>query len=71
MRFFLAVCAANRIDATPMEGIENDRYDHILGLEQYHTLFAVAIGYRNAEESNQPSITAKSRLNMADIIQAI
>ncbi|MCS4224014.1 nitroreductase family protein [Sphingobacterium sp. BIGb0165] len=69
--FFLAACASNNIDATPMEGIENDRYDQILGLEQYHSLFAVAIGYRNVEDSNQPSITAKSRLNMADIIQAI
>ncbi|MDR2270007.1 MAG: nitroreductase family protein [Sphingobacterium sp.] len=69
--FFLAACASNDIDATPMEGIENDRYDEILGLEQHHTLFAVAIGYRNEEDANQPSITAKSRLDMADIIQAM
>ncbi len=67
--FFLAACAANHIDATPMEGIENSVYDEILELDGYQTLFAVAIGYRHVEDANQPAITAKSRLTIADIIE--
>ncbi len=69
--FFLAACAANGIDATPMEGIENEIYDEILGLQGYQTLFAVAIGYRDGEDTNQPSMTAKSRLSLENIIEAL
>jgi len=69
--FFLAACAANDIDATPMEGIENEVYDEILGLQGYQTLFAVAIGYRHGDDTNQPSITAKSRLSLENIIEAL
>ncbi|WP_293906448.1 nitroreductase family protein [Sphingobacterium sp. UBA5670] len=69
--FFLAACAANGIDATPMEGIENEVYDEILDLEGYQTLFAVAIGYRDADDTNQPSMTAKSRLSIENIIEAL
>lgn len=69
--FFLAACAANKIDATPMEGIENTVYDEILGLQDYKTMFAVAIGYRHAADTNQPAITAKSRLKMEEVIQTL
>ncbi|MGR3809948.1 nitroreductase family protein [Jiulongibacter sp. NS-SX5] len=58
---FLAACADMGIDATPMEGIEASKYDAILGDEAHETLVAVAIGYRDEEDQNQPAIKPKSR----------
>ncbi|QHC83713.1 NAD(P)H-dependent oxidoreductase [Empedobacter brevis] len=69
--FFLSACASLNIDSTPMEGLENEKYDKILGLKGYKTLFAVAIGYRNPEDANQPSVKPKSRLPLEQIIQSI
>ncbi len=68
---FLSACAAMKIDATPMEGIEPDRYKTILGLEGYHPLVAVAIGYRDSEDANQPEKKPKSRLPLDQVIQTI
>ena len=69
--FFLAACVSMEIDSTPMEGIQNQEYDKILQLNGYKTLFSVAIGYRNPEDSNQPSLNPKSRLPLDQVIQAI
>ncbi|MGJ1315482.1 nitroreductase family protein [Sphingobacterium multivorum] len=69
--FFLSACASMGIDSSPMEGLKNEEYDKILHLKGYKTLFAVAIGYRNPEDSNQPSTKPKSRLPLAQIIQSI
>lgn len=69
--FFLSACASMGIDSTPMEGLQNEEYDKILQLNGYKTLFAVAIGYRNPEDSNQPSVKPKSRLPLENIIQSI
>lgn len=69
--FFLSGCAAMGIDSTPMEGINAESYDQILQIDGYKTLFSVAIGYRNAEDSNQPSVTPKSRLALADVVHTI
>lgn len=69
--FFLSACASMGIDSTPMEGLQNEEYDKILRLNGYITLFAVAIGYRNAEDSNQPSVKQKSRLPLEYVIQSI
>ncbi len=66
--YFLTACASMGIDSTPMEGIDNQEYNKILNLNQYHTLFAVAIGYRNPEDANQPSIKSKNRLPLEKII---
>ncbi len=68
---FLSACASMGIDATPMEGIKPDEYAKILKLEDYKPLFAVAIGYRDKHDSNQPSITPKSRLQVEDVIQTV
>ena len=68
--FFLAACASMDIDSTPMEGIDIDGYTKILDESGYKPLFAVAIGYRNPEDSNQPSITPKSRLNIDRVIES-
>lgn len=69
--FFLSACAALGIDSTPMEGIEPKKYNEILKLNDYTTLFAVAIGYRNPDDNNQPSKTPKSRLEMDKIIKSM
>lgn len=68
--FFLSACASMDIDSSPMEGIKNEEYDKILQLDGYKSLFAVAIGYRNPEDFNQPSIKAKSRLSLEQTIQS-
>ncbi|MBJ98173.1 MAG: NAD(P)H-dependent oxidoreductase [Flavobacteriaceae bacterium] len=69
--FFLSACASLEIDSSPMEGIEKEAYDKTLKLEHYNSLFAVAIGYRNPEDTNQPSVKPKSRLPLETIIQSI
>ena len=68
---FLSACAEMGIDATPMEGIEPKNYDKILNNEGYATLVAVAIGYRDNEDFNQPDRKPKSRLAFNKVIQAI
>lgn len=68
--FFLSACASMDIDSSPMEGIKNEEYDKILQLDGYKSLFAVAIGYRNPEDFNQPSVKAKSRLSLEQTIQS-
>lgn len=69
--FFLPACASLEIDSTPMEGIENEKYDDILQLEGYKSLFAVAIGYRDSKDVNQPLLNPKSRLAKSKSIHSI
>lgn len=69
--FFLSACATMNIDSTPMEGIDTDAYDRILRQDGYKALFAVAIGYRDKEDINQPSITPKLRLEKENVIRAV
>lgn len=69
--FFLSACASMNIDSTPMEGIDSEAYARILKIEGYKPLFAVAIGYRDAEDSNQPLIKPKSRLKMEEVVHHI
>lgn len=64
----LSACADMNIDSTPMEGIENERYDSILNNPSYETLFAVAIGERSQDDSNQPTFTPKKRLGSKSVI---
>jgi nitroreductase/dihydropteridine reductase len=67
----LSACAEMGIDATPMEGIEPENYDKILGQTDYATIVAVSIGYRDQEDSNQPSKNPKSRRAILDVIETI
>lgn len=69
--FFLSACASMNIDSSPMEGIKNEEYGKILQLDGYKALFAVAIGSRNPEDTNQPSVKSKSRLPLEQIIKSI
>ncbi len=68
---FLSACAEMKIDSTPMEGLEPEKYDKILGQDNYHTLAAVAIGYRDEDDSNQPSKKPKSRIDLDKIVETI
>lgn len=68
---FLSACASMSIDSTPMEGIKSEEYNSILSLKNYSALFAVAIGYRDPNDSNQPSIKSKSRLQIEEIIEEL
>jgi len=52
-----------------MEGILPEEYDKILQENDYRTLFAVAIGYRNPEDKNQPSFTPKKRLPLEEVVK--
>ena len=49
------------IDSTPMEGIQLDEYDRLLGQAKYRPVLAVSLGKRTQDDSNQPSITPKVR----------
>ena len=49
------------IDATPMEGIDLQAYDSILGHAKYRPIVAVALGRRDPKDENQPTLTPKSR----------
>lgn len=69
--YFLSACASMSIDSTPMEGIKCAEYNSILNLENCSTLFAVAIGYRDQHDPNQPNIKGKSRLRMEEIIEVL
>ena len=69
--FFLAACATMGIDSTPMEGIESEAYAEILNLKGYKPLFAVAIGYRDDEDFNQPTKVPKSRLKVDEVVHTI
>lgn len=68
---FLSACANMGVDATPMEGIEPENYDKILGQSKYAAQVAVAIGHRDPKDYNQPSKNPKSRLTTDAVIKTI
>lgn len=68
---FLSACASLKIDSTPMEGIISEEYASILKLDKDKPLFAVAIGYRDANDENQLSISPKLRLEYNEVIKSI
>lgn len=68
---FLSACAEMGIDATPMEGIEPDNYDAILNQSNHAAIVAVAIGYRDIKDFNQPSKKPKTRRDINKVIETI
>ena len=68
---FLSACAEMGIDATPMEGVEPENYNKILNQTDYATLMAVAIGFRDNEDFNQPNKKPKSRKDIKKVIETI
>jgi nitroreductase / dihydropteridine reductase len=75
--FFLGACASMGIDSTPMEGIDTNAYNAILQtdkrlhLQDYKSLFAVAIGYRDPNDANQPTITPKKRRDLDEVVEGV
>ena len=68
---FLSACANMGIDATPMEGIYPLGYDKVLENEDYSTLVAVAIGYRDESDFNQPTKMPKSRIDANKVLVSL
>ncbi|MFS4447069.1 nitroreductase family protein [Maribacter sp. 2307UL18-2] len=67
----LSACANMGIDATPMEGIEPEKYDEILDHNDYAAIVAVAIGHRTEDDFNQPHLKPKSRMDLDRIVETI
>ncbi|MDO5608541.1 MAG: nitroreductase family protein [Capnocytophaga sp.] len=63
----LSACADLGIDATPMEGIINDEYDRIIGIDGYKVVLAVALGKHHPDDFNHPARTPKQRIATARI----
>lgn len=66
---FMTAAAVMGIDACPLEGITPAKYDELLGLEGtgFATKFAVAAGYRAAEDKY--ATTPKVRFPAAEVIE--
>ena len=66
--FLLQAAAVLRIDACPMEGIQSDRLDPLLGLSgsEYTSVVACALGYRHA--ADRAALDAKVRFDAADVV---
>jgi len=67
--FFLAACAAEGIDATPMEGFDTAYYDQKLQVKGFKPVLAVAIGYHNEADGNHPSKNPKKRLPLKEVVE--
>lgn len=68
---FIASAALLGVDTCPMEGIEPDKYDEILGLtgSNYATTVACAAGYRLADDKY--AIAKKVRFKTEDVVVRI
>ena len=64
----LSACALKKIDASPMEGFNPDKFDEVLGLEKLGLASAVlcAIGYRSKNDETQHY--KKVRFDAKDVI---
>ncbi len=64
----MASAALLGVDACPMEGIQADDYDALLGLDgmEYHVVVGCALGYR--AESDKYASMAKARYAKSDVI---
>ncbi|KDN56475.1 nitroreductase family protein [Flavobacterium seoulense] len=67
----LTASAALGLDATPMEGIEPDKYQTILNMTTYKPLFAMAVGYGAEDDLNRLETTPKSRRTQESVIETI
>jgi nitroreductase len=59
------------VDACPMEGIDKDAYDRILGLNGtgYRTVVTLALGYRSADDKY--ARLAKVRYDVAELVKVV
>lgn len=66
----LMSCAAVLgLDACPMEGIQADKYDEVLGLDagEYHVVLGCALGYRS--ENDRYATMAKARFAKEEMLE--
>ena len=66
--FFLAACATEGIDATPMEGIDAAYYTEKLQVKGCKAVLAVAVGYHSEADGNHPSKSPKKRLPLEEVV---
>ena len=59
----LTSLASMGLDSTPLEGIDVDKYDKILGREKYRPVLAVLVGRHAEDDFNHPSRKSKQRRN--------
>jgi nitroreductase/dihydropteridine reductase len=59
------------LDATPMEGIEIDKYSRILNMTAYKPLFAMAVGYAAVDDHNRLEVAPKLRRSLDDVIETV
>ena len=59
----LTSLASMGLDSTPMEGINIDKYDKILGREKYRPVLAVLVGRHAEDDFNHPNRKNKQRRN--------
>lgn len=59
----LTSLASMGLDSTPMEGINIDKYDKILGREKYRPVLAVLVGRHAEDDFNHPNRKIKQRRN--------
>ncbi len=66
---FMTVCALLKIDACPMEGIIQAKYDEVLGLKEKGLMSAVAcpIGYR--KDTDKYSLAKKVRFPKSEVVE--
>ncbi len=71
MGFLLETAALLKIDSVPMEGLDPEAYDEILGLNGsgYKTAMAVALGYRSQDDKYQ--LMKKVRFPESELIEVI
>ena len=69
--FGLTACAAMDLDATPMEGIESDKYVEILGMKDYRPILAMTVGYAAENDYNRLELEPKLRRSQNDVIETI
>jgi nitroreductase/dihydropteridine reductase len=66
--FALASCTELKIDSSPMEGFNPTEFSTILELPEYmQPVVIMAIGYRDPEDTAQPSKRAKFRFSETDL----
>jgi len=68
---FMACAALLVVDTCPMEGIEPDKYDEVLGIgaQGYHTVVGCAAGYRSPDDKH--ALKPKVRYRPEDVIHVI
>ena len=68
MGFLLLAAAEMGINATPIEGLYQDKMDEILGLKDTNlaTVFCVSLGYRSENDAN--ATRPKSRMPLSEVL---